>query len=367
MSKHNFTFPNIEIRSQKSSDGSTRYVVKGYAVAKNVPHTYRYESDADGNVKRAFKSYFTGNFESSMLRQLKTKPIFVDALHQTATNINIRSILDRIKEKDPKLSSEVSEIESNLKVTQVPLAKVVDFRIDDHGLFVETELNPHFREVDDGHRRYFDVIWRSLQDGYINTMSINFAPTTVVYEGDMERIDDGEVFGISYQSGGALGEEAGIIEVAMRAMMETRSPVEAKTNMVENTNAENEALKQQVAQMNEQLRKLQETQMQAQEAERQRSLELEKQKWQMENENLKRQLEELQTKQTMQQTEKGSRGTVPQQDTPIYDPSAAKNLVNQLSWKELWQIQSENGSLVGNEQARAMGLLRRSPDDLRPR
>jgi len=371
-----FYLSKIEVRSTTHGD-TPKYVVRGYAIAPNLPHTYKTVSDSSGRVTRTFKSYFTDNFVQRALEQLQHTDIFVDALHQTAANINIRSLLENMKKKAEQkgitLDDEISAIMANVKVTQLPLAKPTDFKIDDNGLYLETELNPAFREVDDSHKRYFDAVWYSLQHGYLNGMSFNFTPTKVVNEGGLERIDDGEVWGVSYVSNAALKSATGITEVAMRALTTTTTTLSGANNMENEKDAQKEIerLKQEIQETNAKTDALiLERQAQTQ-AEKDKALEAERLAY-------KRQIDELNNKledanKTRQENEtKISKGLV-SQTVPVQGQmgvgefrtkleEARKQLGDKQFFGELLALQGEFNQLMPHDPD-VDRLLRRNRDD----
>src|SRR3990167_2933595 len=167
MKKYTFLLDRLEIRSPIEGAVQKR-IIRGYASVPNKKDIYKYSKD----TLKSFKSLFTDNCIKSMEKQAKSKKVFVDAEHQFASSVNIRSILDAIQEvaidKGLNIKAETDRILDYLKVSEFPLAKVTNINIDDKGLFLETELNPAYREVDLLHRDYFDSVWGSLKSGFLN-------------------------------------------------------------------------------------------------------------------------------------------------------------------------------------------------------
>lgn len=228
MKNYIFHLPKIETRSQ--SDGKTNeYIVRGYASVPNKLDIYKVDYGINGPV--SFRSLFTENAVQSMEKQAKSKKIFVDVEHETGSLVNIKHILDNM-EMDPEKKEEIM---SYVKHSDLPFAKVFDLKIDDNGLFLDTRLNPHYKNV---HGEYFDAIWKSMQDKFINGMSINFAPTKTeekFLDGRwVDVIDDVELYGISYTGNPALPEN-NIVEVAMRSALDFKKGerMEEKKEVVE--------------------------------------------------------------------------------------------------------------------------------------
>ena len=150
--KSQFVFDRIETRSLTGAGNKhPKYLVRGFAAIPELPHVYSYEKDSEGRVVKSFKSLFTKNFVDSMNNQLKHKRVFVDALHETASNINSKAIVSKIKEKvgqDVDIGKETALLESQLKLKELPMFKLRKFDILDKGLYVEAESNPYFADVD---------------------------------------------------------------------------------------------------------------------------------------------------------------------------------------------------------------------------
>jgi len=219
--KLNFT--KLETRSILSGD-TPKYIVKGYAVIPEIPHTYKFHKDGLDRVVNTTKSLFTKNFEHSFRNQLKTKKPFIDTEHQLNSNLNIKKITQDLMEKATKAGYDVKGaddiINQMLKTQDIPMFKVRDFNIDDNGLLVELEGNPYYKDLSEDHSNYFDAIWNSMEQRFIDGMSINFVTTDVtIGEDGLEYINDGEVFGISL-TGGASIDGASLTEVAIRSIQE---------------------------------------------------------------------------------------------------------------------------------------------------
>lgn len=225
-----FTFDRIETRALSAKSKHPKYLIRGYAVAPDVEHIYKYSKDpASGKVTKSFKSLFTKNAIESINEQLKHKKIFVDAMHEIASNINSKDIIKQLKEKyGEEISDELASLEANFNMKQLPLFKPVKFDVLDKGLYMEIETNPFFPEVDEKHESYYNAIVGSLLDKYINGMSLNFKTKDVQNEDGIEKINDVDVFGVSLVSNAALGDYSSITDVAMRSIQEVIETREEK-------------------------------------------------------------------------------------------------------------------------------------------
>jgi len=235
MSKtYNFVADKIEVRSSLIDTPNPAYIVKGYAVVPNKKDIYKYERRKDGSL-RTFKSMFTDDCIKDIKHQAKYKKIFVDSMHELGVNANIKSIL-----KGKLSEEEMSKINSYLKTKQLPFAKLESLDIDDKGLFIDTRLNPAFRNFSEDYKNYYDAVWSSLENHYINGISINFTPVEVTKDefGD-DIINKVDIAGFSYIDSPALSDN-NITEVAMRATIEFREG----ENMTEENKKKEEELKQ---------------------------------------------------------------------------------------------------------------------------
>lgn len=217
---NNFYLPKIEVRSSLSK-GIKKYIIKGYAATTG--NIYPYAKDHSGETSFTFKEFFTNQAIENIKRKAKAENIWVDYGHHTAFGLNIEKSLTDIEVRSGiDLSNEKSYVKDAFKVGDVPMFKIEDVQIDDKGLFVEVHANPFYREVDPEHAKYFDSIWGSLENGFINGMSLNMKPTEFIpINSELNQINDAEVFGISLLSG-ASNDMANISEVAVRCCMTKR-------------------------------------------------------------------------------------------------------------------------------------------------
>lgn len=219
---YNFYLPKIETRT-KDSAGKPTYIVRGYATTPN--HTYTYKTYEN----KAFREFFTERALESMKNQAKTKKVFVDAEHFTGTKHSVPIILDGIKQRTQgKFDSELDYVKSRVDYSDIPMFKVEDITVDDNGLFVDIRGNPFYREYDEEHKKYFDSVWGSLETGFINGMSLNFKPTSIIPINDgLTKIDDVEIYGISL-TGSPSNDMATITEVAMRSIENVRGELKCQ-------------------------------------------------------------------------------------------------------------------------------------------
>ena len=217
----------IQVRTGKGVNKDVVYA-KGYASIPNKLDLYNYMKGPDGKV-RTFKSLFTPSCLDDMKKQIQTKSIFVDGMHSIATDLGILGLAKKYNFEEDDLH----DVEAHLKQKRLPLAKITDFDIDDNGLIIGTETNPHFAKVDDEHKRYYDAVTGSLLDGYLKGFSINFDPIDFTSEVDtqgnqVDYINKIDFYGISYHDSPALADNQ-FTEVCMRSLgnfMKVRTTME---------------------------------------------------------------------------------------------------------------------------------------------
>src|SRR3990167_1050649 len=219
--KYTFVTDSIEVRGIKEND-KPRYIVNGTAIVANKKHPYEWIKNRDGSIK-SLKSVFTPHCIQSIKEQAKHRSVFMDVQHELVRNASIRALA-----KDKFTDEEQKQLDNMLKRKMLPLAKINDIEIEGDKLQIYTELNPMFREVDDDHKNYFDAVWYSLQNKFLNGISVNFGEFKYAYDdkGDM-MIDDAEVIGFSYLDSPA-GVEHSITEVMIRSLEEGKNNEEGK-------------------------------------------------------------------------------------------------------------------------------------------
>lgn len=209
-----FIVPKIETRSSEKN-GKPEYIIRGYATVPN--HIYSYKK----TPYSSFREFFSDKGIENLKRKAKNERIFVDYGHKISSNLNIMSTLNDIEKKTGlKLDKEKEYISDKFMVSDVPMFKIYDLQIDDQGLFVDIRANPYFRDLDEEHQRYFDSVWKSIEEGYINGISVNLDKPSIVatdINESLRQIDDAEILGISLIQGAAC-DMANITEVAMRCI-----------------------------------------------------------------------------------------------------------------------------------------------------
>ena len=241
--KYSFVTDKIEVRGLKEND-KPRYIVNGTAILANKPHIYEYIKNKDGTTK-TLKNIFTPNCIRSIKEQAKHKSLFIDIQHELVRNASIKALA-----KDKLNTEEQKQLDNMLKRKMLPLAKLSDIEVDENELKIYTELNPMFREVDEDHKNYFDAVWYSLENKYLNGISPNFGNFKYAFDEQNNMvIDDVEVLGFSYVDA-AAGHEHSITEVAIRALEEGQTKEgerkieeEKKALELEKKNFENERIK----------------------------------------------------------------------------------------------------------------------------
>lgn len=241
---YTFTTDSIEVRTSREGD-KPRYIVRGKAMVAGVKDTYRYDKNKDGTYK-TLHSIFTKNCIDKIKKQAPFKKYFVDAQHSNILDAQMVSML-----KGKLSDEELKEFKQKLGAKEMPLAKITSLDIEDNQLIVETELNPAFRSLNKEHEVYFDSTWSSLQNKFLNGISVNMANTHYDYDADGNKvIDDAEIIGFSYVDAPASHENS-IMEVAIRAMTEGTKMTEPKKNEIKA--ADVEAMKKELEAKNTEL------------------------------------------------------------------------------------------------------------------
>ncbi len=145
--------------------------------------------------------------------------MFVDVEHEIGAKESSKLILEKIKKKvGIDFAEEIDHIDKKFKYSEIPMFKIKEMEVDDNGFFVEVSGNPYYRDLSEDHKKHFDSIWGSLENGFINGMSLNMKTTkTIPVSVGLTQIDDVEIYGISL-TGSASNDMASITEVVMRSM-----------------------------------------------------------------------------------------------------------------------------------------------------
>jgi len=237
---------NIEIRSGEDKS-NPRYIIKGTAAIANKKHTYEYKKKADGSYK-TLKSMFTPHCIESIQEQCRHKKIFVDTQHELVRHASIKEMV-----KGKITPEEEKQLQNMLGRKELPLLKFNSVDLMDDRLDMELEMNPMFREVSPEYKQYFDAVWYSLENKYLNGISLNWGDFKYATDeqGDTV-IDDVEVLGASILDGAAEFDN-NIYDVAIRSLEEGGLNIREVTKMeeekanLEKEKKELEAEKQKVA------------------------------------------------------------------------------------------------------------------------
>jgi len=313
----------VQVRAGQGTDKNKVYV-RGYASMKNKPDIYNYLKLPNGK-SRTFKSLFTEKCIKDVKKQLENKAIFVDGLHETATNMGIMGLAKKYNFKEDDLH----DVQAALKMKRFPLAKLVDFDIDEKGLLIGTETNPNFAKVDTEHKNYYEAVTGSLMDGYLKGYSWNFdiPEGGVISEVDntgnqMDYINKIDVYGVSYTDNQALPENE-FTDVCMRSLgnfIKVRNMTEQnETNETKETPAPQQAAPKEEQKQTLDVAKEVEKQVQVELAKRDKAVE--QKTIEQERDDYKKQLDEIQTKRDTPKVEPNGQpqSTVPQEDK-YHDP-----------------------------------------------
>ena len=354
MTKDNFIFNNLAVERK-----GKKLIIRGTAAVANKVHAHGFNAD----LSKSFRSFFTDNAIKKMEREMKFKRVFVDALHETASEINNEHIVETLKGKYPELENELNAIQSNNEVRKIPMFKVSNFLENNGQLEVTIESNPLFPEVDVAHEKYYNAITGSIEGGYINGISANFVGTDVSSEEGVDKINDLDFYGLSLVQGPALGSSTSIAEVATRSIkriIETRSgelkmteneqtkepqKAEVKETVVPTPATSEPKVSNLVAPTPEAIQKMVQDQLDT-ELKRRESMAQEQQQKQ-EIEAMKSQLEELKKQKEQLQNQvsdgsnSGSRGTVKIEDKDVRNPDWWKERLQGMSISDAIRLQAE--------------------------
>ncbi len=319
----------IEVRSL-TENNKPRYIVNGTAVMANKKHVYDYAKNRDGSVK-TLKNLFTTHCIESIKKQAKNKPIFVDVQHELVRNASIKEII-----KGKLTGEEQKRVGNMLKGKKLPIAKLNDIDIDGDSLNVYTELNSMYREIDSDCQKEFDAIWYSLDNKFLNGISINFGEAMVAEDENGDKvIDDIELLGFSYVDS-AAGHEHSITEVAIRALGDGIEGEKMKE--------EKEKLEAEKAKVEEERKKVEEEKAaiekkKTEDAEEAKKAEVKKQEEEQKNmeEKLAKTAEDLkkaeEEKAKLQGDLNSAKGVVPQVPPPA-QPGAGEKVYDEKFYKE---------------------------------
>ncbi len=201
----------INIRSSIENN-KPRVVIRATAAIANKKHVVEYTKNPDGSFK-TLKSMFTPHCIESIKTQSKNKGIFVDIQHELAREATMKEMV-----KGKFTPEEQKQFEHALKRKRLPMMKMNDINILDDKLDLEAEMNAAFPEVDEDHKRLYDAVVYSLNNKFLNGISVNFGEFHMIKDdkGDMV-IDDVDVLGFSCLDAPAETMN-NIYDVAIRAI-----------------------------------------------------------------------------------------------------------------------------------------------------
>ncbi len=201
----------INIRSSIENN-KPRVVIRATAAIANKKHVIEYTKNSNGTNK-TLKSMFTPHCIESIKSQSKNKGVFVDIQHELAREATMKEMV-----KDKFTPEEQKRFDNMLKRKRLPMMKMNNIDILDDKLDLEAEMNASFPEVDEEHKRLYDAVVYSLNNKFLNGISVNFGEFKMIKDdkGDMV-IDDVDVLGFSCLDTPAEHMNT-IYEVAIRAI-----------------------------------------------------------------------------------------------------------------------------------------------------
>ena len=181
----------INIRSSIENN-KPRVVIRATAAIANKKHVIEYTKNPDGSFK-TLKSMFTPHCIESIKKQSKNKGVFVDIQHELAREATMKEMV-----KGKFTPEEQKRFDNMLKRKRLPMMKMNNIDILDDKLDLEAEMNASFPEVDEEHKRLYDAVVYSLNNKFLNGISVNFGDFKMIKDdkGDMV-IDDVDVLGFS--------------------------------------------------------------------------------------------------------------------------------------------------------------------------
>ena len=205
----------IEMRSSLNLGRDPEYIIRA-KIKAGIPDNYGNLTLPDGS-KKVLRSIFTENCIKSMDRQAKTKKITTDVHHVNGVRMNIQHWLDEAK-IDPIIKENIL---NTFQMNEMPMFKLNEMFInpeDSSEAILDIRGNPHFRKLGENEAKYFDAVWKMIQDQFINKVSFDFAQPKLLETSnpDIPMIDDLIITNVTLTAGGSLPENE-IFQVAMRA------------------------------------------------------------------------------------------------------------------------------------------------------
>jgi len=213
----------LEIRS--SSNNTVKRHIKGRA--KLIPgkkYSYLFKKDENGVPIESLKEIISDGAWEKIKKKILSKEVFIDENHKTVAEINVnRTINDLSRETGKDLKEFKNNINKWMKVSDMQLLKLDAAELNNDFLDLDIVMNPHYSEIDSEHSAYSDVVWKSVQDKYLNSISFNFVPTKVTQVYDavgnelVPQIEDMDIYGISLISSPAYDDMYDVLDVAVRS------------------------------------------------------------------------------------------------------------------------------------------------------
>lgn len=169
-------------------------------------------------------SYYTQIVETKSGRQKKyfvTGYIStgdVDIVNDIVTAKGMQSLLRQIQEKTITIDYDHETFRDNKTEhtfgTRLPVAKIVDAKIDDRGIFVTAELNYDSPK--------FKALWNSIKNDFVNAFSIAFTPLKSVYKvienTKVRLLDDMKLLNVAF-TGVPVNPGSVITEFSMKSVI----------------------------------------------------------------------------------------------------------------------------------------------------
>lgn len=213
----------LEIRS--SSTGTVKRHIKGRA--KLIPgkkYSYLFKKDENGVPIESLKEIISDGAWEKIKKKIMSKEVFIDENHKTVAEMNVnRTINDLSRETGKDLKEFKNNINKWMKVSDMQLLKLDAVELNNDYLDLDIVMNPHYSEIDAEHAAYSDVVWKSVQDKYLNSISFNFIPTKVTQVYDavgnelVPQIEDMDIYGISLIQSPAYDDMYDVLDVAVRS------------------------------------------------------------------------------------------------------------------------------------------------------
>jgi len=342
--------PKVEVRTSLSKDKKKSLHVKARALVPNVNEIFKSEINQDGK-RKSFKSLFTSRCLDQIKSQAKSKPFFVDAMHQTAFATNTKRLL---KEKGVP-DDDIEKVASYFKVGDIPLFRLNDMEFTDDAMVIDFNMNPVYRDLDDNHQKYYDAIEYSLQNGYLKGVSANFNVTDVEGEEDDMQINGVDLYGFSVMDATA-NPDTNIMEVAVRTMMEFRT--QEGGNMSEENEKKMKDLEERANKAEDALKAKDEEVKKAEEAKKTEDETKQKEDWKKQQEDMQKQLDDKSKKlEELQKAQAGdeAKGTVAQGQDKYGDMKKNDQKASITETDALKKVKEDFDVYVEGEKAKKLG------------